>query len=365
MRRKASMIPLQRRICERMTSRLRSRPAPPLLPSAGVPAGLRLAGILSAGGIPSRMPGEAGTCLQIATGAVVPEGADAVVPVEETRREDGRILFTSPARAGQHTIGRGEDAARGDPLLRAGEVLTSGRIGAAAAAGIPAIEVFRRPSVFLLTTGDELVGTGSPIAPHQVYESNGAVLSALARACGCAVSGSARAPDDLDAIRRAVEASGWPDFLPFTGGSSVGERDFTLDAITTLGKLQFRGIRVKPGKPALFGRVGPDLRTRVFGLPGYPASCHLVAHALAAPAFRKAAGFPDPRPFRARLAAALSSLKGRTDFVPVRVADGVAHSTFRGSHAVTSVSAADGWLTIPEPVERLEAGQEVEIRPVD
>lgn len=336
------------------------------LPSGGPrPPGVsfRRVGFLPAGRTwPRKIP--PGACLEIATGAAVPASCGAVIEFEETDRQGDRIAPRLPVERGRNVIPAGADLRRGSRLLRAGEVLTPGRLGGAAAVGRKALRVRRKPGVALLTTGDEIRPPGTRLAPHQVYDSNAAVLAGIVQAAGGEVRTSHRCPDDPAAIGRILDRllSEGIDAVVFTGGSSVGNRDFTGDLLRARGRLLFRGIRVKPGRPTLVATAGPPGRRRLLvGMPGYPASCLLVGHALLAPVLRRMAGLPEPVPVAARLAREVRSQRGRTDFCPVRLAGSRAFPTFRGSHAVTSVAAADGFFTIPAGAEDFAKGQTVKI----
>ncbi len=330
---------------------------------AGGGRSFRVIGFLPAGKVWRKMV-PAGAAVEIATGAVVPAGCDAMIAFERVRRIGDRILFADPVARGHDVIPAGSDVRRGERLLAAGDLLIPARLGAAAAAGRAKVRVREKPRVAILTTGDEIRPPGTRLAPHQVYDSNARILAAIAERSGCRVSARAHLADDPDAIGSALDrllaGKNPPDAAVFTGGSSVGNRDFTHALLAARGRLLFRGIRVKPGRPTLVARTRRG--ALLVGMPGYPASCLLVGHALLAPVFRRMAGLAAAAPtVRARLARDVASAAGRTDFCPVRLADGTATPTFRGSYAVSSIAPADGFFTIPETVPGLRKGQTVDV----
>ena len=312
------------------------------------------------GDVPARAV-EPGQCAQIATGAPMPDGADAVVMVEETERRGTEVAVFAPVRARQNVGRRGADIARGAALLQPGDVLTPSRIGSIAALGIAAAEVYARPRVALLSTGAEIAPPGQPLAPGQIHDVNRFTLGAVVREHGGVATPLPTAPDDLDALGRTVDACLDHDILVFSGGSSVGERDLTLDVIRRKGELLFHGIAVKPGKPTACGVIGGAL---VLGMPGYPASCLSNAYLLLVPVLRKAARLP---PYRFRTVAAPAARRfvsaiGRHQFYTVRIVDGRAVPAFKASGDITSMSQADGYIEIPAGADVVEEGETVEVK---
>lgn len=312
------------------------------------------------GDVPARAL-EPGQCTQIATGAPMPAGADAVVMVEATERRGVEVAVFSPVRPRQHVGRRGADIAQGDDLLRPGDLLTPSRVGSIAALGIAAVDVYARPRVALLSTGAEIAPPGRPLAPGQVYDVNRFTLGAVVREHGGVPSPRPTAPDHLDELGRTVDACLDHDILVFSGGSSVGERDLTLDVIRRKGELLFHGVAVKPGKPTACGVIGDTL---VLGMPGYPASCLSNAYMLLVPVLRKAARLP---PYRFRTASVPAaerfvSTPGRHQFYTVRLVDGQAVPAFKASGDITSMSQADGYIEIPAPTDVVEQGETVEVK---
>src|SRR5687768_2305680 len=234
------------------------------------------------GQVPSRTI-EAGTAVEIATGAPMPAGGDAVVMVEETEKagEDVRVL--TPVYPRQNVGRQGADIVVGQKVIGRGEVLNPSRIGALAALGVAEVEVFAKPTVAILSTGNEIADPGEELKPGQIYDINKFTLSTIIAEHGGVPMTFATAQDTIEALEQAIDTVASCDVLVFSGGSSVGERDLILDVIGRKGEIMFHGIAVKPGKPTVFGRVNGK---PVFGMPGYPTSCLSNAYMLLVPALR-------------------------------------------------------------------------------
>ena len=303
-----------------------------------------------------------GECTEIATGAPLPDGADAVVMVEETEKgSDGEIRIFTPVYPRQHVGRRGADIAAGQSVLAAGDLLNPSRIGALAATGATDVAVYERPRVAILSTGNEVVAPGQPLGPGQIYDINQYTLSAVIQAHGGVPVVKPSAPDDLRELTEAVLGAASEDVLVFSGGSSVGERDLIMDVLQRSGEVLFHGIAVKPGKPTVFGRVSGR---PVLGMPGYPTSCLSNAYMLLVPMLRRMARLPEyrPRTLRAPLARRIVSTTGRHQFYTVRIVDGAAVPAFKASGDITSMSLADGYIEISPQTDIVEAGEMVEVK---
>jgi len=320
-------------------------------------ARLELIGQIYTGDLPS-VAVTPGSCVEVATGAPIPPGADAVVMVEETRMAGGHVEILRPMRPGQNIGPRGADIGAGDTVLRAGDMLNASRIGALAALGLADADVWARPTVAILSTGNEIAAQGQPLSPGQIYDINRYTLATVVAEHGGVPAPIATARDSIEALHDAVDACLAHDLIVFSGGSSVGERDLILDIIRERGEVRFHGIAVKPGKPTLFGLLGGR---PVFGMPGYPTSCLSNAYILLVPALRRMARLPPsaPRRLTMPLASAVTSVAGRHQFYSVRVEDGHAVPAFKASGDITSMSRADGYIEIPMDVTRVEAGAPV------
>jgi molybdenum cofactor synthesis domain-containing protein len=313
------------------------------------------------GDVPARAL-QSGECMEIATGAPMPDGADAVVMVEETERGgSGEVRFLSPVYPGQNVGRRGADISSGQTLVATGDRLNPSRIGALAAVGTSDVDVFARPRVAVVSTGNEIVDPGQPLAPGQIYDINRFTLSAVIREHGGIPVPLRTAADDLDVLRRSVDSARDADLIVFSGGSSVGERDLVLDVIRERGDVVFHGIAVKPGKPTAFGHI--DGRP-VLGMPGYPTSCLSNAYILLVPLLRRMARLPahQPRTLHLPLARRIVSPTGRHQFYTVRIADGTAVPAFKASGDITSMSQADGYIEIPTHTDIVESGDIVEVK---
>jgi molybdenum cofactor synthesis domain-containing protein len=329
--------------------------------SRATPRMLRRIETIFTGQVPEQRVG-AGECAEIATGAPMPEGADAVVMVEETDIDErGVVAVFVPAAARQNIGPRGADIQVGQRVLQAGTLLNASRLGAAAALGLTDVEVYARPSVAVLSTGNEIVDPGRPLAPGQIYDVNRITVSAVVSDNGGLPIPYRTAADTIDDLQRALDECLEHDVVVFSGGSSVGERDLILDLVAAKGEMLFHGIAVKPGKPTAFGRIEGKL---FFGMPGYPTSCLSNAYILLAPALRRLAHLPQEivRSFEMPLAARIVSAPGRHQFYSVRVENGTAVPAFKASGDITSMSQADGYIEIPAEVESIEAGTLVEVK---
>ncbi len=240
---------------------------------------------------------EPGTAARIMTGAPIPEGADAVVMIEYTREVDGRVVLDQPVRQGENVRPIGVDVAEGDLVLEQGAALSPAEIGLLMTLGFTDVSCYRRPTVAVLSTGDEIVEPGESIRPGSIRDSNRyAIMAAVREAGGIPVSlGMAR--DDRALQTRLVrEGVDQADVLLTSGGVSVGDRDYIKPALEELGKVHFGRIAFRPGMPLTFAEVGERL---VFGLPGNPVSSLVTFEVFVRPALRKLQG--DPNPFRPRV----------------------------------------------------------------
>jgi molybdopterin molybdotransferase len=303
-----------------------------------------------------------GTCIEIATGAPLPNGADAVVMVEDTEKgASGEIRMLTPVYPRQHVGRRGADIKAGQSLFSPGDLLTPSRVGALAAMGTLVVEVFERPRVAIVSTGNEIVEPGQPLGPGQLYDINQFTLASIAGAHGGVPVVHPTAADNLDALADAVAGTANDDLIVFSGGSSVGERDLIIDVIGRMGEVIFHGIAVKPGKPTTFGLIG---RRPVFGMPGYATSCLSNAYMLLVPMLRRIARLPEYHPHIVRLPLArrVVSTTGRHQFYTVRLEQGQAVPAFKASGDITSMAQADGYIEIPAQTDIVEAGELVDVK---
>jgi molybdopterin molybdotransferase len=296
-----------------------------------------------------------GTCMAIATGAPIPEGADAVVMVEQTTAEGDTVRVLAKTNRGQNIGRRGADVAKNETIVLTGDALGPARIGALAASGLTTVHVFARPTVALLSTGNEITAPGTPLPYGHVYDVNRFTVGAVVEQHGGIAVPMNAAGDTIDELTNALDAATEHDVIVFSGGSSVGDRDLMLDALELRGTVEFHGIAVKPGKPTLFGRIGA---TPVFGMPGNPTSCLSNAYMLLVPFLRRVARLPEWRPLvvDAPLGRRLVSPSDRHQFYPVRIENGRVEPAFKSSGDITSLSHAHGYVEIPAGVNEVPEG---------
>jgi len=333
---------------------LRSGDTPGTLPvvarsAAGSPAGRTLA---------------AGEAIGISTGGVVPDGADAVVPIEYVVEHDNTIEIADAVALGSNVRPRGGDVRAGDVVCPAGTRLGPGQLGAVAAAGLAELLCVRRPRAVVLTTGTELRPPGEPLGPGEVYEANGLMLEAALVSAGASVERLPAVEDDPDAHRAAIARGLEADLLVTSGGVSVGRHDLVRGTLAELGAEEvFWRVAVKPGKPISFSVRGDTL---VFGLPGNPVSALVGFELFVRPAVLALQGLSDPRPrFEpGRLTRAVLRGPDRVELVRARATsedDGVTLEPLAGqdSHMIGRAAAADVLVLIPRGSGELPAGSPV------
>ncbi len=322
------------------------------------PKKLRVIGKIFAGEKSRHQIGK-GECIQIATGAVLPEGSDAVVIVEDTERRGDEVFIYKPVYPGANVSQPDADIKEGQKVLAKGEILNPPKIGVLAALGMKKIKVYEKPKVEIFPTGKEVVKPGEKIEEGKIYDINSYTLASLLKRAGAEARINEIVDDEKEAIEEAVEKASKADYAIFSGGSSVGERDILASVIEKKGKLLFHGIAVKPGKPTIFGIIG---KTLILGMPGYPTSCLTNAYVLLLPSIRKMARLPlELKREEVILAKSISSTIGRHQIYTVKVKDGKAYPAFKESGAITSMSMADGYIEIPANVEYLEEGSRVTV----
>ncbi len=311
-----------------------------------------------------------GTATTIATGGVIPRGADAAVMIEHTELIAGGapcIELRRAAAPGQFVSYAGSDIARGETLLRRGTRIGSREIGMLAACGLNQVDVVRRPKVAVLSTGDELVAPGTALKPAGVYDSNGAIIAAAVTEAGGEPLRLGAYPDDAAALEKAVrEALAESDMVVLSGGTSKGAGDLSHAIVSRLGKpgILVHGVALKPGKPLCLGAIG---NKPIVVLPGFPTSAIFTFHAFVAPVIRALAGLPPEaaQTLSARVPVRVASELGRKEFVLVSLiesADGpVAFPTGKGSGSVTSFSQADGFIEIDALASALDADSQAQV----
>jgi molybdopterin molybdotransferase len=337
--------------------------------TSGAPVRLVVAGSAAAGSpSPVRLAG--GQAVEISTGGVVPEGADAVVPVELTGAAGAGVEILAPVAAGAHVRPRAGDVAAGGALLPAGTPLGAAQVGALAAAGVTEVQCAKRPRVGILVTGSELRKPGDPLRPGEIYESNGLMLAAQLTAAGAVPAQLGVVPDDEGEHRRAMERAllGF-DMLVTSGGASVGPHDLVRRVQAELRVEEvFWGVAMKPGKPAAFGVRRDHL---VFNLPGNPVSALVCFELLVRTAVNALLGVPEPRPrfVHGVLGSAVPRAAERETFVRARREAGEEEEvlqpvTGQESHMIAAAAQTDALVAVPRGEGELAAGSRVRYLPL-
>ncbi len=322
---------------------------------------------------------EVGTAVRILTGAPMPPGADTVVPVEDTDAPmgaaelPGHVSIRRPRPVGAHVRRAGGDLREGMALLDAGTELTPAQLALIAAGGHGRVTVHRRPRVAVMSTGDELVVPGEALGPAQIPDSNSISLIALAVACGAEARSLGIGRDSLaDVIGRLERGLEWADVIIASGGVSVGAHDVVKDAFGHVGRIDLWRVAVQPGKPVAFGRAPRRQgsgEVLLFGLPGNPVSSQVTFELFVRPALRRMAGHHDVlgrEIVRAQMSDRVSKAPGRRAFLRVRLVNSGSGwlaelAGGQESHMLRALAAADGLAIIPEAVDTVEPGTEVEV----
>ena len=327
--------------------------------------------VLTPGMVPAEVV-SAGCATVIATGAMLPRGADAVVMVEHTEIAAGAggtrtVEIGRAVTAGENVSYAGTDIARGETVLRAGQVLTSREIGVLAAIGIDRVRVCRRPRVAILSTGDEIVPPGAPLPLGAIYDSNAAIIGAAVAELGGEAVQLGVVRDDEQALAAALDAALEHDVVLLSGGTSKGAGDLSYRVASRLGDpgIVAHGVALKPGKPIC---LAVSQGKPVVILPGFPTSAIFTFHEFVAPVIRAFAGLPVERrrTVTATLPMRVNSERGRTEYLLVGLVQGdqglTAYPMGKGSGSVTTFSGADGFITIDQHTEFVDSGSEVQVQ---
>jgi molybdopterin molybdotransferase len=339
----------------------------------GSPATLRVTGEIAAGDIGEHRLAP-GTAIRIMTGARLPDGADAVIPVEWTNDDDAQVVIYRPAQRGNAVRYAGGDAAQGETLLTAGTRMRPMQIAVAASAGRKAVTVRPRPRVVVLSTGDELTEPGTPLVPGRIWDSNSYMIAAAAREAGAVASRRAGVPDDPAGVLPALEEQlAHADLLITTGGVSMGgEHDVVKAALRKLGTVTFRKVAMQPGMPQGFGVLGQggtgglggERGVPIFTLPGNPVSAYVSFQMFVRPALAALQGASDlSLPLvRASLTGPVRSPSGRRSYLR-GVLDGtkVTPLSGQGSHQIAYLGRANALIIVPERETQLPANDTVDV----
>ncbi len=330
------------------------------------PAEISLTAEHLAPGVVPRHEVQPGMATTIATGAIIPKGANAVVMVEDTDCHDGMLSVYHPVVPGEHISYAGQDIMQGETILRAGQALSSRETGVLAALGCAEVWCYRKPRVAIISTGDELIPPGQPMTEGKVYDSNARIVADAVRENGGEPSVMGICPDDEAALEDTLRRALAYDLVILSGGTSKGAGDLSYRVIERLGPpgILVHGVALRPGKPLCLGAVG---RTPVVILPGFPTSATVTFHEFVQPLVRAMAGLnPEERhTIPARTAVRFHSHKGQLEYVLVHVVRSqggyTAYPIGKGSGSMTTFSQADGFLRIPTNQEMLARDEVVEV----
>ncbi|RLG07148.1 MAG: molybdopterin biosynthesis protein [Thaumarchaeota archaeon] len=330
------------------------------------PVKLKLIGEIEVGEIP-RMELRSGECVEIATGALMPRGADAVVMVEYTKRSGDYVLIYRGVHPGENVAQTGSDITAGDLVLRKGKRLNSRDIAVLAAVGYDRVIVYKRLRVAFFSTGNELISPPNPLKPGKIYDVNGYVIPAMLRDLGLDADFLGILPDKYEIMLKSIrEALNEYDVVMTSGSTSAGAGDVIYRIFDELGEIVVHGLRVKPGKPTIIGlsRNGKLL----VGLPGFPLSCAMVFIHLIKPLLNELSGAEEEFHYwkvKAMLPMRIETRGGKTWYIPVQIVDSprglMAYPILRGSGSASTLAESDGFIAIPEDTLFIDEGEDVEV----
>jgi molybdopterin molybdotransferase len=323
------------------------------------PVKLKLIGAQHTGGVYEGTVGD-GECLEIATGSPMPDGADAVVMVEDTELERNSVVIKRSVEVGGNMAPAGEDMVKGTKVLDKGTTINPGVLGALAALGYVCVKVYVKPKVAIFSSGPEIAPQGEVLKSGQIYDINSFTLASVIEMNGGVAYKRGIMKDTVVSIKDSLRDAKRYDLGVFSGGSSVGVKDLFGEAIESMGEVYFHGVKTKPGKPTLFGKVGDTL---VFGMPGYPTSCLNNSYVYLLPALRKMARL-EPKHWvkvDVPMGEGFESKGDREQFITVELRDGKAYRVFKQSGDITSMSHADGFIILPIGHTKIAAGEMVQV----
>lgn len=305
---------------------------------------------------------EEGKCVEISTGAAMPKGADAVVMVEYCEKMDSNVNILTTVTPTQDVAKKGSDTKESKLILRKGDVLTPGKIGVLLSQGFETIEVYKKPTVGVISTGNEITLQGNELPYGKIYDVNGNMIKNDAISCGANAKFLGTVKDDYNQLKAKIQESlDDVDILIGSGGTSAGLGDVMKHVLDELGQVYIHGISVQPGKPTIIGIVDGKI---VIGLPGNPVSALMIFNAFVAPPLTKLAGIDknfEKSTVKGKLTRRIHSPVGRMQYQLVKVDGEDIQPIFKDSGAIFSLSTADGYVKVPKSVELLDEGEEVEV----
>lgn len=332
------------------------------------PKRLKVIDFLEAGSFTDKTV-EPGTTVEISTGAPVPDGANAVVMVEFANRESDNpdlasdeVEILTSVTPSQDIGKKGSDVQAGQVILKKNKLLNPPKIGVIAAQGIDTVEVYKKPVVGVISTGNELLTNQEEIKPGKIYDVNSEMIKAGVESCGAEGRTLGIVKDVYDDLKAKItESLKECDILLCSGGTSAGVGDNIRQILDEIGTVYIHGITVQPGKPTILGVVDGKI---VIGLPGNPVSAIVIFNVFVAPSIKKLAGFVDEQPhktIKGKLARRIHSPIGRMQYQLVRVEDGIVYPIFKDSGAIFSLASAAGYTKVSKQTEMVEEGEEVEV----
>lgn len=332
------------------------------------PKRLKVIDFLEAGSFTDKTV-EPGTTVEISTGAPVPDGANAVVMVEFANRQSDNpdlasdeVEILTSVTPSQDIGKKGSDVQAGQVILEKNKLLNPPKIGVIAAQGIDTVEVYKKPVVGVISTGNELLTNQEEIKPGKIYDVNSEMIKAGVESCGAEGRTLGIVKDVYDDLKAKItESLKECDILLCSGGTSAGVGDNIRQILDEIGTVYIHGITVQPGKPTILGVVDGKI---VIGLPGNPVSAIVIFNVFVAPSIKKLAGFVDEQPhktIKGKLARRIHSPIGRMQYQLVRVEDGIVYPIFKDSGAIFSLASAAGYTKVSKQTEMVEEGEEVEV----
>ena len=305
---------------------------------------------------------EKGKCIEISTGAAMPEGSESVVMVEYAEKFDGEVNLLTSATPTQDVARKGSDIEEGKLILKKGDFLNPGKIGVLLSQGFETIEVYKKPTLGVISSGNEITLQGEELSYGKIYDVNGGMIKNAAISCGADAHFLGVMRDDYDEVKQKITQSLEDvDILICSGGTSAGLGDVLNSVLEELGEVQIHGISVQPGKPTIVGVINDKI---VIGLPGNPVSALMIFNAFIAEPLTKLAGINknfELETVNGKMTRRIHSPVGRMQYQLVKVDGEEVHPIFKDSGAIFSLSSADGYVKVPKSVELLDEGEEVEV----
>lgn len=324
------------------------------------PTNLKIIETILAGEVATKKV-EKGRCIEVNTGAPLPEGADGVVMVEFTEKKGNNVDINKGITLGENIAYKGSDIKGGDLLLNSGILLTHDKIGVLAAIGVGEVLVFKKPKVAIISTGNEIINHDKKLEYGKIYDINSHTISNAVKSCGCVPVYSGISKDDYNDVKNNIREHLDADVVITSGGTSAGGGDVLKAVLDDIGEIFVHGIAVKPGKPTIVAIVQ---NKPVFGLPGYPAAALTVFHVFIASFLKEMAGIYSHKKsdvLKLKISSRYHSSRGRHQYVLVKIENGMANPILKDSGAITAIAEADGYFEIPKNVEMIPEESEIEV----